>query len=414
MLTKILFLPLVLTMFLSLPGGWLGIELDDERPLTVKLVVAGSPAAKAGIRPGDVFRAVNGRRVRNEDALMEMFAGFEPRQKIKLTMQRGDRQLQLQVTLARRPGEEPAAVGKPYVGIDIDPAEGGGLLVAGVRENGPAAAARLRKGDIVTAINDQRIRNFEDLDKVMAKLRPGAKVVVSLRRGDNAMRRPLVLGTFPEDIARAEGRERQPQPRRREQPQPRRQPRRPRQPTRRPVDDLGFSSDYQGCLTAARRTGKPVLLVFGASWSEDCHTLRKSLEHASLKRLLGGYERVWLDTDKAGRLADRHNVQGLPHVEILDSRGQRIAKMVGHQTPEALRTALRKGSAAGRAGGQPRQPDRRGNRRGDRRDQGAGAVTVQQMQREVSRLRQQLQKLQREQAEQRRQMQEILRRLRDR
>ena len=75
MLTKILSVPFALVLFL-LPGGWLGVELDDERPLTVKSVVEGSPAAKAGIRAGDVFQSVNGRRIRNEEALFEMFAGF--------------------------------------------------------------------------------------------------------------------------------------------------------------------------------------------------------------------------------------------------------------------------------------------------------------------------------------------------
>ena len=55
-----------------------------------------------------------------------------------------------------------------------------------------------------------------------------------------------------------------------------------------------------------------------------------------------------MDTDKAGKIADRHNVQGLPHIEILDSRGKALMKMLGHQTPAALRAALTKGAAAGR------------------------------------------------------------------
>jgi thioredoxin-like negative regulator of GroEL len=166
-------------------------------------------------------------------------------------------------------------------------------------------------------------------------------------------------------------------------------------------------------LAQARRGGKPVLLVFGATWCEACHTLRKSLEHASLKEPLAGYVCVWLDTDKAGRIADRHEVQSLPHLEILDPNGKCLQRLVGHQTPEALRAVLVKHRQAAADRRQPnrRQPDRQGGLRDRAR---AGNMTAQQMQQELSRLRQQLQRLQRQQAEQQRTLQEILKRLRDR
>jgi len=427
MFTKILLLPFALATFLALPGGWLGVELDEDQPLTVKSVVKGSPAARAGIRPGDVFVAVNGRRVANADVLVRMFAGFEPRQNITLTMKRGDRELELRVTLAS---------GRPYMGIDFDQAEGGGLHVAEVRADGPAAATGLRNGDVLTELNGQRLRSFDELDKVLADLRPGEGVTLAWRRGDSAMRKELVLGAFPDDAEGAARGERarprrQPrpeqgrQPRRQPRPEERRQPRRqPRpQPEQQPAGDQGFSGDYQGCLAQARRSGKPVVLVFGASWCEACHTLRKSFEHPSLKEPLAGYVCIWLDTDKEGRIADRHNVQGLPHIEILDSRGKQLAKMVGHQTPEDLRAALQKGMNATAGGGALRgQSPRREERQGDRRPEGLpeprerrpGGTPPQQLQRELERLRQQVQQLQREQAAQRRQLQEILRRLRDR
>ena len=103
MFTKILSLPIALLLSAPLAQGWLGISFDDNRPLTVGDVIEGSPAAKAGVKVGDVFRAVNGRRIRSEDQLVEMFQAFESGRKIKLTMRRGDRDVELNVTLAKEP-----------------------------------------------------------------------------------------------------------------------------------------------------------------------------------------------------------------------------------------------------------------------------------------------------------------------
>ena len=128
---------------------------------------------------------------------------------------------------------------------------------------------------------------------------------------------------------------------------------------------------------------------------------------------MNDYVCIWLDTDKEGRLADNHNVQGLPHLEILDSRGKKLAQMMGYQTPAAVRAALAKHKPAA----QPpaRRPARRGNQRQpSRRGNAAGTMNAQQMQRELVRLRQQLARLQRQQAEQAKILKEILQRLKDR
>jgi thioredoxin-related protein len=105
----------------------------------------------------------------------------------------------------------------------------------------------------------------------------------------------------------------------------------------------GYSSSLEATLAKARRSGRPVLVVFGASWCVNSETLKKSLSHSSLQRSLGQYERVWIDTDKQSALADKHNVESLPHTLFLSSSGKIRKAIVGYQPPQILAPILRAG-----------------------------------------------------------------------
>ncbi|MFT3876728.1 MAG: trypsin-like peptidase domain-containing protein [Propioniciclava sp.] len=62
------------------PKAYLGIivEADDSAAVTVSRVTDGTPAAKAGLRPGDVITAVDGQRVRTRAELSTVLDGIEP------------------------------------------------------------------------------------------------------------------------------------------------------------------------------------------------------------------------------------------------------------------------------------------------------------------------------------------------
>jgi thioredoxin-like negative regulator of GroEL len=76
--------------------------------------------------------------------------------------------------------------------------------------------------------------------------------------------------------------------------------------------------------------------------------LKKALQDEGVAAALAGYERVWIDTDDQGRLADEFDVQGLPHLEVLAPDGKRIAKQVGYLAPEPLQKFLRQHAGKGR------------------------------------------------------------------
>lgn len=73
-------------------------------------VVAGGPGAQAGLEPGDVITAVDGKRVTNSDAFIAIVSTYKPGQTITVTVkQKGGGSKQLKVTLGTRPASAPTA-----------------------------------------------------------------------------------------------------------------------------------------------------------------------------------------------------------------------------------------------------------------------------------------------------------------
>jgi S1-C subfamily serine protease len=92
-------------------GAYLGVELEMTNTVTsagalLKTVVADSPAAKAGLKAGDVITAVDGSAVGDVTALRDLIQSHQSGDEITLTVVKaaGD-QAEVKVTLAARPGQ---------------------------------------------------------------------------------------------------------------------------------------------------------------------------------------------------------------------------------------------------------------------------------------------------------------------
>jgi S1-C subfamily serine protease len=68
----------------------------------VEGVVANSPAARAGLRAGDILTHLNGKRIEDGKALLVELAHMKPGQQVRLGILRGRYKLELNATLARR------------------------------------------------------------------------------------------------------------------------------------------------------------------------------------------------------------------------------------------------------------------------------------------------------------------------
>jgi PDZ domain len=89
--------------------GWLGLQVEDpesgarSQGVTVVDILAGSPAASAGLRVGDRIGAVNGRPIGTRLELGRLVSRFPPGTALKLSVLRGNRVREVAVTLGEPP-----------------------------------------------------------------------------------------------------------------------------------------------------------------------------------------------------------------------------------------------------------------------------------------------------------------------
>lgn len=96
--------------------GWIGIESQDITPeladsfglarqsgAIIAGVVRNGPADRAGVRPGDILLAVEGKPVASTGDMLNLIAQLEPGAKARLTLMRQNREAKVDVTVGKRP-----------------------------------------------------------------------------------------------------------------------------------------------------------------------------------------------------------------------------------------------------------------------------------------------------------------------
>jgi S1-C subfamily serine protease len=88
-------------------SGYLGATID-EAPVGVKVtfVVSGSPADDADLKEGDVILSLNGKKITDRDDFLSRVWQRKPGDKLKLVVQRGDKQFDVEVALAEHPEDK--------------------------------------------------------------------------------------------------------------------------------------------------------------------------------------------------------------------------------------------------------------------------------------------------------------------
>ena len=102
--------------------GWIGVQtreltpelaealkLGDAKGVLIGGVVAEAPAARAGIKPGDVLTHIGEHRVGSPAELLSTVAALKPRSEVRVALQRGGKALSVQVAVGQRPRPQRSA-----------------------------------------------------------------------------------------------------------------------------------------------------------------------------------------------------------------------------------------------------------------------------------------------------------------
>ncbi len=204
--------------------GWIGVTIQDvdenvakalglekEKGALIGSVMPGEPADKGGIKAGDVIISVNGKDVADSDGLLRAIAEQKPGSKTKIVVLRDGKQKELTVTLGERtqdqlnaqrggpqtPGkkQETVSLGISARPVTVDEArqlemnKAQGLLIVDIEQDGSAAEAGLRAGDVILAANMLPVNTSKELAKIISEVsKRGAVMLQIYRRGDTFLR----------------------------------------------------------------------------------------------------------------------------------------------------------------------------------------------------------------------------------
>jgi S1-C subfamily serine protease len=194
--------------------GWLGVSIQpltdelarsfgakDTKGVLVSDVLADSPAARAGLKPGDILLEFDGKAMEAPGDLQRAVGLTTPGQaaKLKVWRDQGDRTVEVKIgeapeerEAAQRPG--PTRPAPSSLGLDVRPItpeiarqlnlrSTEGVVVARVDEGSAAAEAGVQRGDVIREINRQRVRTMADWDRLVKDAKPGDRLTVLLQRG---------------------------------------------------------------------------------------------------------------------------------------------------------------------------------------------------------------------------------------
>lgn len=181
--------------------------LKDVAGALVATVEKGGPADKAGIVPGDVILAFDGKPVQTSADLARLVGSTKPGTTVNVDIWRKGARRTVKVTVGELPERPPASASnqsdqtpRNRVGLalsELTPQQRSslqtdyGLLVRGVA--GPAQRAGIQPGDVILAINDTPVKSASDFERQLAK-NAGKTAALLIRRGTDTLFLPLALG----------------------------------------------------------------------------------------------------------------------------------------------------------------------------------------------------------------------------
>ena len=152
-----------------------GIETREAHPM-IAYLIPGSPAADAGVRSGDLLKAVGGQTIATvREAGERLLAAAPGSADVALTLERGGGERHVSVRPMQRPERimlDPADEIQETLEANLKEVASGagghpGLVVADLVRGGRGEKARYKNGDIIVGVDKKSIKSFETFDDVI-------------------------------------------------------------------------------------------------------------------------------------------------------------------------------------------------------------------------------------------------------
>ncbi|MDR3333921.1 MAG: Do family serine endopeptidase [Treponema sp.] len=191
--------------------GWLGVSLTDlDKDIAQALGIQGkrgalaaqvfldSPADKGGIRPGDFITQINGKDIRDVNHLTREVGELKPGVTAKFTVFRDAKSMDMQVRIEARNDAVAAENKKLWPGVYVVPLTDAlrsnlqldnnaqGLYVAQILNETPAAIIGLQRGDRITGINGESVKDMASFYRLLRE-KTTSELWFAFMRGDSPL-----------------------------------------------------------------------------------------------------------------------------------------------------------------------------------------------------------------------------------
>lgn len=170
------------------------LGLKQAKGALVNEILKGGPAEKAGVRQGDVIVAFNGADVKDPSHLQRLVAEAGIGKGVKVNVFRDGKLLELGMTLSsaeKAPKQRRGSDGDggqsgqaDLLGLAVDDAEQGGVVVVDVARDGIGAEAGIRRGDVIVSINRKKVSNSAEYQRIIGQAGHGSSMMILVRRGN--------------------------------------------------------------------------------------------------------------------------------------------------------------------------------------------------------------------------------------
>ncbi len=199
--------------------GWMGVYIQALTPelarhfrlksikgVLLSAVVEGGPAAKAGLKAGDVVVRFNGKAVDSPNDLQRLVAQADENETVTLRIIRNGSKKRIKIrmgdqakaegrTIAKSVGEPVSKTRNKLLGLEVENLTQetarrlgtgilSGVVVKAVQTGSPAEAAGISPGDIIHEVNHIRVSNQKDFQRLLKALKPGDDLLLLIKRHD--------------------------------------------------------------------------------------------------------------------------------------------------------------------------------------------------------------------------------------